>query len=223
VFILFSVLTGLLTMPMTFGQATVATADPLEQRVVNFELKADTLGDALGRLNQSINISISIEGVLPQEGTVTNPKFTAKSENRTVAQILDWLCNLDTRYGWSRDGNNVNVFPRNSSSDPDYFFDRKISNLHFEQLRKVADAVLAVNSQSGDRGGGVIYMGIGQAQSFTEAWTASFTDITVRQALNRIAQHLGPTYGWQIGGTTKARLIVFYYRLEAQHVNVSSR
>jgi hypothetical protein len=197
--------------------------DPLEQKVGSFELRDQTLGDALGRLNQSFDISISIEGVLPEEGTVTNPKLTANIENRTLAEVLDWLCTLDTRYVWARDGNNVNFFPRASSNDPNYFFGRTLADLHFQNVRNVGDAVIAIDHQASDPSGGVIYMGIGQTQGFAEAWTASFSNITVRQALNRIARQLGPTYGWQIGGTTKARLIVFHYKLEGQHVKVGDQ
>jgi len=190
--------------------------DPLEMKIDALELKDETLGDALGQLNQAYDISISIEGVLPEKGTIANPKFSARIENRTLADVLDWLCALDGRYSWSRDGNNVNIFPRNSASDDSYFFNRKLPELTLSDIRKVSDAVLALDRQSNDPSGGVIYMGIGQKLNFAKPWTATFSNITVRQALNRIARQLGPTYGWQIGGTSKAPLIVFHYRLEFQ-------
>jgi hypothetical protein len=197
--------------------------DPLEQKVGSFELRDQTIGEALGQLNQSFDITISIEGVLPEEGTVTNPKLNASMRNVTLAEVLNQLCVLDTRYRWARDGNSANFFPKTSLSDPNYFFSRTLTDLHFHDVRQVGDAVIAIDRQSGDPSGGVIYMGIGQTQGFAEAWTASYSNITVRQALNRIAQQLGPTYGWQIGGTTKAKLIVFHYKLEAKHVNVGDQ
>ncbi len=198
-------------------------SDSLEQKVESFEIRDETIGEALGQLNQSFDISISIEGVLPDEGTVTNPKLNANVRNVTLAEVLDRLCVLDTRYRWARDGNSVNFFPKTSLSDSNYFFNRTLADLHFHDVRRVGDAVIAVDRQSSDPDGGVIYMGIGQKEGFAEPWTASFSKITVRQALNRIAQQLGPTYGWQIGGTTKARLIVFHYKLEAKHMNVGDQ
>jgi hypothetical protein len=202
---------------------TTHVFDPFEQEVESFELRDQTIGEALGQLNQSFDISISIEGVLPEEGTVTNPKLTASMRSVTLAEVLDQLCVLDTRYRWARDGNGANFFPKTSLSDPNYFFSRTLTDLNFHDVRRVGDAVIAIDRQSGDPSGGVIYMGIGQTQGFAEAWTASFRNLTVRQALNRIAQQLGPTYGWQIGGTTKAKLIVFHYKLEAKHVNVGDQ
>jgi hypothetical protein len=205
---------------LSFPQSTTPLLDPLTQNVGSFVIKDETIGDALGRLNQLFDISISIEGVLPEEGTITNPKLSGTLENRTLAGVLDWLCDLDGRYTWARDDDNVNIFPRASLNDARYFFKQTIADLRFEHVRKVADAVLAVDRQSGDQQGGVIYMGFGQAQSFAQDWTASFEKLTVRQALNRIARRLGPTCGWQVGGTTKARLIVFHYKLEETHPHV---
>lgn len=57
------------------------------------------------------------------------------------------------------------------------------------------------------------FLGIGGTQGFAKPWTASFRNITVRQALNRIAEQLGATYGWQIGGTANQRMIMFHYKL----------
>lgn len=217
-------LVAILALHTSSKQApTTNVSDPLEQKIESFELRDETIGEALGHLNQSFDISISIEGVLPEEGTVTNPKLNASMRNVTVAEVLDRLCVLDPRYTWARDGNRINLFPRASSNNPNYFLNRKLADLQFQNVRQVGDAVITIDRQASDPNGGVIYMGIGQTQSFAESWTASFRNLTVRQALNRIAQQLGPTYGWQIGGTTKAKLIVFHYKLEAKHVNVGDQ
>lgn len=209
-----------LALSFSFRQSASPALDPLVQNVGSFTIRNETIGEALGQLNQSFDISISIEGVLPEEGTIANPKLTGAVENLSLAGVLDWLCTLDGRYTWARDGNNINVIPRARLNDPEYFFNRTLADLHFEHVRKVVDAVLLVDRQSGDAQGGVIYMGIGQTQSFPRDWTVSFDRITVRQALNQIARQLGPTYGWQVGGTTKARLIVFHYKLEEGHPKV---
>jgi hypothetical protein len=217
-------LLALMTLHFPLQETTPAPpADPLEQRVAVLELKDDTLGNALGRVNQTFDISISIEGVLPEEGIIANPKFSVNIENRTIAEVLDQLCRLDTRYVWTRDGNNVNLFPKASLNDRNYFFDRVLPELDFRDLRELSDAIVAIDHQADDPRGGVILMGIGQTHGFADPWTQSFNNLTVRQALNRIARRLGPTYGWQIGGTNKARLIVFHYKLQSQHVELGGQ
>lgn len=219
-----SVMFTILTLHISFQETTSSSApDPFEQKIDLLELKDETLGDALGRLNQMLDISMSVEGILPEEGTVPNAKFTASVENRTLAEVLNWLCALDSRYTWIRDGNSVNLFPRASSNDPSYFFNRVLPKLSFQHLRRADDAAVALVHQLGDPNENLIVLGTGVTEGFAEPWTASFNNITVRQALNRIAQQLGPTYGWQIGGTTKARLIVFHYKLGGQHVHLGDQ
>jgi hypothetical protein len=192
-------------------------SDPFDQKVALVELREETIFDAIGRLNQSYDVAISIEGILPNQGTIANPKFQAKIENRTVSEVLTWLCALDGRYMWVRDGTMANLFPKTLHNDSHYFFNRRLSVLKFEQVQQLDDAVLAVVHQLDDPNEHIVFLGIGGTQSFAQPWTAKFHDITVREALNRIAEHLGPTYGWQIGGTTKARIIMFHYKLGAHH------
>lgn len=200
-----------------FAQETTAkpVGDPLEQKVEVVALRDETIFDALAKLDQSYNLAISIEGILPVSGVVTNPKFTAKIEHRTIADTLSWLCSLDSRYMWLRDGNAVNLYPRNFQNDKNYFFNRVLPVLEFKDIHESSDAAIEVVHQLGDPEEHLFFMGIGGTQNFATPWTATFHDITVRQALNRIAQRLGPTYGWQIGGHVGSRLILFHYKLGA--------
>src|SRR5271165_1894746 len=152
--IILSLLATITISTLATPQTSSATRfDPLGQKIGSFVLTEETLGDALGKINRSFDVSISIEGVLSEAGTVKNPKFTATIENRTLAEVLDWLCALDTRYSWMRDGNNVNLFPRSSSNDSNYFFNRAVTNLRFENVRSVADAVIVIDRQSSDPDG----------------------------------------------------------------------
>src|SRR6266436_6423660 len=195
---------------------TPAKKDPFNQVVELVELKDETIFDEIARLNQAFDISISIEGILPAKGTVANPKFTARIEKQTITNVLSWLCALDTRYTWIRDGNMLNLFPRAFLNDKSYFFNRLLPEVRFQEIRASGDAAMEVVHQLGDPNENLYFMGIGGTQSFARPWTATFHDITVRQALNRIAQQLGPTYGWQIGGPTNQRMIMFHYKLGAR-------
>lgn len=191
------------------------TQDPLMQVVRVAELKDETIFAEIARLNQNFDIAISIEGILPAAGTVTNPRFTAKIENESITNVLSWLCGLDTRYTWTRDQNIVNVFPRTSLNDKTYFFNRSLPEVQFQDIRESGVAVMEVVHQLGDPNENLYFMGIGGTQNFAKPWTTTFHNITVRQALNRIAHQLGPTYGWQIGGNANQRMIMFHYKLGA--------
>jgi len=197
-------------------QSTPVRNDPLTQVVGVVQLKDETIFDEIARLNQAFDISISIEGILPAAGTVVNPKFSARIENQPITNILSWLCALDTRYTWTRDGSMVNIFPRAFLNDKSYFFSRLVPEIHFQEVRESGVAAMEIVHQLGDPNEQLYFMGIGGTQSFAKPWTATFHNITVRQALNRIAQQLGPTYGWQVGGTANQRMIMFHYKLGAR-------
>jgi len=195
---------------------TPAKNDPLNQLVELAQLKDETIFDEIARLNQAFDISISIEGILPAKGTLANPKFTARIEKQTISGLLTWLCALDTRYTWARDGNMANLFPRAFLNDKNYFFNRVLPEVHFQEIRESGVAAMEVVHQLGDPNENLYFMGIGGTQGFAKPWSATFHDITVRQALNHIAQQLGPTYGWQIGGTMHQRMIMFHFKLGAR-------
>jgi hypothetical protein len=195
--------------------ALPATEDPLMRVVRVAELKDETIFAEIARLNQGFDIAISIEGLLPAAGKVANPRFTAKIENQNIANVLSWLCDLDTRYTWTRDQDMVNVFPRAFLNDKSYFFNRLLPEVRFQDIQESGAAVMEVVHQLGDPNENLYFMGIGGTQNFAKPWTATFYNITVRQALNQIAHQLGPTYGWQIGGIANQRMIMFHYKLGA--------
>lgn len=195
------------------GQESTSKTDPFDQKLSSVELNDETIFDAVARLNQATNIAVSIEGIVPAKGTVANPKFSARTDGPTVSEALSWLCRLDTRYTWTRDGNMVNILPSAMQGNPNYFFNRVLPELRFQEIRQASAAAITIVQQLGDPSENLYFLGVGGTQSFPKPWNATFHDITVRQGLNRIAEQLGPTYGWQIGGHTDSRLIMFHYRL----------
>ncbi|SRR5712692_1144513 len=211
-FTIFSFARPLLGLPAQ-ESTTPVKKDPLDQVVESVQLRNESIFDEIARLSQAFDISISIEGILPATGTVVNPRFTARTDNQTIASVLSWLCVLDARYTWTRDGNMINLFPRAFLGDKSYFFNRLLPEVRFQELRESGVAAMEVVHQLGDPNENLYFMGIGGTQSFAKPWTVTIRDITVRQALNRIAQQLGPTYGWQIGGTTNQRMLMFHYKL----------
>jgi hypothetical protein len=196
-------------------QTDQVAKDPFSQRVDVVELKAETIFDAIGRLNQAFDVAISIEGILPEKGTTTNPRFTGRMENRTLAETLTWLCVLDNRYTWARDGNVANLFPRGVQNDATYLFNRQLPLLRFEDISQVSEATMQVVHQLPGQPQQLVYWGVGGNQVFAKPWSATFSHLSVRQALNRIAQQMGPTNGWQVGGLAATPTIVFHYKLGA--------
>ena len=204
-----------LTRAFAAQEPSSADKDPFDQKLASVELKDESIFDAVARLNQASDIAISIEGIVPAQGTVQNPKFRARIDGPTVSEALSWFCKLDTRYSWSRDGNMANIFPSTMRDNPNYFFNRKLPDLHFQDVRQSDDAAITIVHQLGDPSEHLYFLGVGGTQSFSKPWTTTFHDITVRQGLNRIAHQLGPSYGWQIGGHVGVRLIMFHYKLGA--------
>lgn len=52
------------------------------------------------------------------------------------------------------------------------------------------------------------------APDFAKPWTIELSNISVRQALNRIAQEIGIGYGWLASGNSEVRIFSFHERLE---------
>jgi hypothetical protein len=190
-------------------------SDPFDQRIALVELKNESIFEGIARLNQVSGIAISLEGILPAQGTVINPTFRAKLEGHRIDEILSWFCSLDPRYTWSRDENMANIFPAVYRDDKTYVFNRVLPLLRFDGVSSSDDAALDIFRQLGDPTENIYFLGIGGTQTFAGPWTANFREISVRHALNQIARQLGPTYGWQIGGHIGSRLIMFHYKLGA--------
>jgi hypothetical protein len=53
------------------------------------------------------------------------------------------------------------------------------------------------------------YMQAGGNISYTEAWTVSFEGLTVRQFVNRLAEHIGPESSWVWQGGRDERMFTF--------------
>ncbi len=189
-------------------------SDPLEQRVPRLKLEDEPLLTGIARLNtltKDVGFSVELIPGTPTSAPPPSPKFTAQIEGAAVQEVLDWLCGLDRRYAWARDGNMVNVFPRAIMHDTNYFLNRKLTNLVLHEVSKPMDAVSKATRPISRPGETLVsWQGI---HDFSKPWTASFTNISVREALNRIAQQLGPGYGWLVAGNPEVRIFSFHQQL----------
>lgn len=193
------------TKPQTEGENS---PDLLEQKIGRIVLANEFFVDGLAKINmQAHGVGFSIE-FLPGSPPPPDSRFTADKGPGILKDALDWLCGLDPRYTWKLKKRTVNIIPRDRLSDPKYLFNRKLPALRFVDLRSANDTLDKIFRPVARQGESVI--SLGDAGSFSKSWTATFENITVRDALDAVAEHLGEGHGWIVYGDDNTRLINFY-------------
>jgi hypothetical protein len=186
-------------------------ADPVEQRVGPITLENEYFVDGLAKLNaqtRGVGFAIEFLGGKTNLPPPADSRFTTERSAGTLRDALDWLCALDPRYTWKLEGRTINLIPQDRLSDANYFFNRKLSGLKFVDLKSANDLLGQVFRPVAKPTESVI--SLSDAGSFSKPWTATFENITVRDALNRIAENLGAGHGWMVYGNDETRIINFY-------------
>lgn len=185
------------------------TAPPI--RLIN-----QTIFQAFAELYQSTGIVISVERILGRNGPLVDERFTATIRGGKPFQVLNDICALDRRYAWSRDGNVVNVYPWKTVGDPKYLFNQRIPSFELHDVSKAATAAIEADEQLPGKRSQLIILGTG-GDGFAEPWSVKLGTVTLRIALNRIAQHLCSSCGWQLlPGKGSEPVLVFYRRLQPE-------
>ena len=178
------------------GQAS-APADPFQQEVAVLSLDGLTLADALARLSQTTAVAYSVEfplGKAIDEASPPLKTIVASVGPGQVPAVLNRLCELDTTFTWRRIGTTANLFPRALENDPSYLLNRRVATLNFSDVHDAQSAVFeSVRQLSGPREQ-IAMLESGTSVTFAKPWTATFTDISIREAFDEIARQLGPTY-----------------------------
>jgi len=185
--------------------------DPVEQKVGPIVLKDEYFIEGLAKLNmQTPGVGFAIEFLPGTTNSAPPPdsRFTTERGAGTVREALDWVCGLDPRYTWKLEGRTINIIPRDRLSDPNYLFNRKLSGLRFVELRKADDSLDKIFKPVARKGESVITLS--DAGSFSKPWSVAFENITVRDALDRVAENLGVGHGWMVYGNEETRIINFY-------------
>ena len=191
--------------------------DPLKQAVPSLELNKETILDGLGKLNQSTTgVGFAVELPLGQTISAKAPelrRFEVVLAPTTLANLLDQLCQLDPTFSWQHFGTEINVFPRALENDKGYLFNRNLDALELKDVPDAQAAVFHAVAELPPPKEQIAVMKTGAAINFAVPWTASFKDITVREAFDKIAQQIGSNYGWQFTGAADFRIVTFYVRL----------
>lgn len=187
----------------------------LDHRVAVFSLTDATVIDGLSKLSAEpiSGLHLGIEDILQAELSdlpTSSVRFSLKMQNATVQRILDALCEWDNRYQWSVDGATINVFPRDSLSDTRLFLNKKMSKLELRAVSSADQALTPLARLMPDESLGVAGVGPGLDSSYPQPWTTIFEDVTVRQFINRISEHIGPRGGWILNGPKEQRMFAFF-------------
>lgn len=183
-------------------------------RVEHFQLANQTFADGVRLLHsQHVHLNLGFESVLKakySDPPPAEPRFNLNLDGKTIGQILDNLCEMDSRYAWSHDGSAINIYPKSTIGDPTYLLNRKIAKLElknstdpYQVLKYISQALGPPPEQLGytHAGGNVLY---------SEPWTVTFQNLTVREIINRITAHLGPQGGWIFYGSRDVRWFNFH-------------
>ncbi|HVT91425.1 MAG TPA: hypothetical protein VHD76_01170 [Bryobacteraceae bacterium] len=180
--------------------------------VAHYDLANLSLADGVSELsrNPDVPLHLGFEEVLrerfgtPRDRSV---RFSLHLENRKILDILDALCAADPRYGWSVDGSTINVFTKARAQDK-----TDLLNFWIRQIRLIGvpdpDQALTPltklfpQTQIG-------YMELGGRNAYSEPWTVTFNNLTVRQFANRIAGHMGARTAWIWQGGKDGRAFSF--------------
>ena len=201
------------------GQGLVADAGQnkrfLETIVPDFEIHNQTLVDAMWKLARGpAPFGFGFEKVLKatlSAPEIADPKLNLTLKDKTVREILDALCLMDSRYTWSLDGVTVNVFPRNLANDPLYLLNRRLDKFELKDAIDVQNGLLAIVRQLPPPAEQVAEAQVGGADPYPpEPWTVTFENLTVRQVVNRLATHGGQCAIWIFGGAQDFRAFGFF-------------
>ncbi len=196
------------------SEGTVAPETlPLDQKVRSFEIKDATLPHTVAELSRGSlgRLHLGIEEIIGErrsDPTAQGVRFSLRLEDKTVRETLDALCALDSRYAWSTDGASINIYPRATVGDPTYLLNLQIERI---TLTNAADPYAALDALHRQHLGQQIgYAQIGGDPSYVEPWTVTFEHLTVRQLIDRVAEHMGPQSSWTWHGIKGERMFGFF-------------
>jgi hypothetical protein len=184
------------------------TGQPLQR----FDLVDGSLKDGVVKLAQEVGGHYGFEEVLRRQRTEpqnTGPHFSLHLANTNLAGVLDALCERDSRYTWSAGQQTINVYPKAIERNSTYLLNRRISRLELKDSPNPDRALFALDTQLPPPREQIGYIEAGGDNAYDAPWSASFSDLTVRQFVNQLAIHLRGATIWCFQGSTEERLFSF--------------
>lgn len=210
----------LLLLASAFGQephdprrAEGPAKSPLEERIGRFDVTDAILRDGLSELSLKNvgGLHLGFEEII-RRSVQDDPRglsahFSLHLEDKSVRQILDALCGADARYTWSEDEASVNIYPRATTQNSSYLLNLRIKRVAISDVPDPDQALTPLSKLFPDQQVG--YAGAGGENAYPNPWTAEFERLTVRQFINRIAEHLGTQSSWVWQGGENERMFTF--------------
>jgi hypothetical protein len=195
------------------GSATgIGKVQVSERPVRALTLNNASLQEALAVVARESGLGIGLEEIL-KDGLSDPPRpevrFSAAIPAESLSHVLDDICNRDGRYTWAINGHTINVFPKKVVGDGAYFLNRRIGHLVFDKISDSSTAVFFTMKQLPGPLEQIAMMQTGGSMRFPTPLKADLSDVTVREALNRIAEQFGEGHGWTLSGAHRFRFVQF--------------
>ncbi len=196
------------------SQGARPAMSPLEARVSRFDLTDAILRDGLSELSlknvEGLHLGFEeiIRGKIQDDPRALSAHFSLHMENKSVRQILDALCESDGRYRWSEDAATVNVYPQSTVPDRSYLLNLTIDRIAVDNIPDPDQGLTPLSKLFPEQQVGYFGSGLGD-NTYAEPWTAVFYRLTVRQFINRMAEHMGPQTSWVWEGGKDERMFTF--------------
>jgi hypothetical protein len=192
-----------------------AKISPLDAKIPDFALDNRSILIGIEMLNrQGEGISFGFEEILAVkhiDPPIPYPKITVQLASPSTRQVLDALCAADPRYTWSVDGSTVNVFPRSTVTDLKYLLNRKLAEFRLDGITQIDEGLFAIADQLPGPLEQIAHAQIGGDATYpTKPWSVTFKNLTVRQAVNRLVEHMDTSSAWIFGGSDEFRYFAFY-------------
>jgi len=193
---------------------SAVTANLLDTEVKEFQVTDSSFTQAVSALSRLPikDLHLGFEEVL-RDKTSDPPKpgthFTISPDKSTLREILDLLCEFDSRYTWARDGETINIYPKEVAEDSSYLLNRWLQQITVTELPDPGEGLTFLDRQLPPPREQLAYAGAGGNFSYASPWTQSFSQLTVRQFINRLSEHMGSHTSWVFYGSKEERRFTF--------------
>jgi hypothetical protein len=207
----------LIVPALAFGQGlggTPGAKPPLAARIDRFDVTDAILRDGLSELSLKnvdglhLGFEEIIRDKIQQDPRTLSAHFSLHLEGKSVQQILDALCESDARYTWSEDAASINVYPRATRDDASYLLNLEIDAIEVKGIPDPDQGLTPLSRRFPEEQVGYFGPGLGN-NTYPDPWTAAFAHLTVRQFIDRIAEHMGPQTSWVWQGGKNERMFTF--------------
>jgi hypothetical protein len=187
---------------------------PPDYKLAEFEVKDSSFVEAVSQLSRQAieGLHLGLEEVLREKMSdppLQGPHFSLSLHKSTVREIVDSLCSYDSRYTWSLDGKTINIYPKTATADDAYLLNRRLEQITVTAIPDPGQGLTFLDRQLPPPREQLGYAGAGGDFSYIAPWTQTFHDLTVRQFINRLSEHMGSHTSWVFYGSKQERLFTF--------------